>query len=405
MATGSRRGFGNTERRKNARTGKTTGWRARYFGPDGGRYHQTFTTKLDAEAWLHCEEALIARGEWLPPDQRVSRVTVTLNEYIAANLSLRDLAPRTREEYESYVERFLAHDELGRKSLRAISARDITSWYTRLQDQTGKTMTARVYGFLSSVFNAAVRDRLIDHNPCTIRGASEAPRRSKKTIATPEQIAEALLHLDERYRAMILLAAWSGLRSGEFRNLRRRNIDLVGRRVVVDEQIQNLRGQGKVVRAVKTEAGARIVHLPASVTKVLATHMAAFSQAGPDGLVFPSHVGTPISQSVLHEVWDEARRAIGRPDLRIHDLRATAATQAARTGATIAELQARLGHTTPNAAMKYQTAAAARDAHIADALDDFILVPIDLTAPKKKSHAPHGRKNSQPNATGDNQSK
>ncbi|WP_324652011.1 hypothetical protein [Georgenia sp. H159] len=63
----------------------------------------------------------------------MARFTVTLNECIAANLSVRDLAPRTREEYESYVERFLAHDELGRKSLRAISARDVTSWYTRLQ--------------------------------------------------------------------------------------------------------------------------------------------------------------------------------------------------------------------------------------------------------------------------------
>ncbi len=67
MATGSRRGFGNTERRKNARTGKTTGWRARYFGPDEGRYHQTFTTKIDAEAWLHSEEALIARGSGSRP--------------------------------------------------------------------------------------------------------------------------------------------------------------------------------------------------------------------------------------------------------------------------------------------------------------------------------------------------
>jgi integrase len=318
----------------------------------------------------------------------VARVTVTLNDYVTANMKVRKLAPRTREEYDTYVERFLTHDELGRKSLLAISARDVTAWDTRLQEQTGKTMTARVYGFVSSVFNAAVRDRLVDHNPCTIRGASEAPRRSKKTIATPEQIAEALLHLDERYRAMILLAAWSGLRSGEFRNLRRRNVDLAGRRVVVEEQIQNLRGHGKVVRGVKTEAGARIVHLPASVTRILETHMGAFSQAGPDGLVF--RVGTPISQSVLYKVWDEARRAIGRPDLRIHDLRATAATQAARTGATIAELQARLGHTTPNAAMKYQAAVAACDAHIADALDDFILVPVDLTAPKRKSPAPAG---------------
>ncbi|WP_127127831.1 hypothetical protein [Georgenia sp. SYP-B2076] len=179
--------------------------------PDLGRYHRTLTTKIDAEAGLYSEEALIARGEWLPPEQRVARITVTLNEYVAANMGVRKLAPRTREEYETYVKRFLTHDELGRKSLRAISSRDVTSLYARLQQQTGKTMTARVYGFVSSVFNAAVRDRLVHHHPCTIRGASEAPRRSKKTIATPEQIAEALLHLDERYRAMILLAAWSGL--------------------------------------------------------------------------------------------------------------------------------------------------------------------------------------------------
>ncbi len=131
--------------------------------------------------------------------------------------------------------------------------------------------------------------------------------------------------------------------------------------------------------------------------------MGAFSQAGPDGLVFPSRVGTPISQSVLYKVWDQARRAIGRPDLRIHDLRATAATHAARTGATIAELQARLGHTTPNAAMKYQAAVEVRDAHIADALDDLITVPVDLTAPKRRSPAPDGGKSFQarsPAATG-----
>ena len=109
---GTRRGFGQTERRKNARTGKTTGWRARYLGPDKLRYSQTFTTKLDAEHWLHSEESLIARGEWIPPGQRVARVTVTLNEYVAANMKVRKLAPRTREEYETYVERFLIHDEL-----------------------------------------------------------------------------------------------------------------------------------------------------------------------------------------------------------------------------------------------------------------------------------------------------
>jgi hypothetical protein len=41
---------------------------------------------------------------------------------------------------------------------------------------------------------------------------------------------------------------------------------------------------------------------------------------------------------------------------------------AAQTGATLAELMGRLGHTTPGAAMRYQHAAADRDAEIAKRL-------------------------------------
>ena len=42
-----------------------------------------------------------------------------------------------------------------------------------------------------------------------------------------------------------------------------------------------------------------------------------------------------------------ARAKAGRPDLRFHDLRHTGAVLAAATGATLAELMARLGHSTP----------------------------------------------------------
>lgn len=385
--TGTRRGFGNTERRKNAATGKTTGWRARYFGPDERRYHRTFTTRIDAESWLRAEEALVARGEWVPPDARFEAITVSVIEYTDQNLAVRKLAPRSREQYESYVERFVRPNPLGRKSLRAVTSMDIAAWLTGVRAETGPTMAARVYGFVSSVFNAAVRDALLERNPCTVRGASNAPRVSPKTSATPEEVAAVLGYLDERYRAMVLVAAWGGLRSGEFRNLRRRHVDLAAGTVTVEQQVQNVRGQGKVVRDVKTDAGRRTVNLPPSVVAALDAHLARYSQKGPDGLVFPSRVGTTISQSVLWKVWNEARTAIGRPELRIHDLRATAATMAARTGATIAELQARLGHTTPNAAMRYQTAAQAQDARIAAALDQFIVLHTDLSGPKKKAPA------------------
>ena len=58
----------------------------------------------------------------------------------------------------------------------------------------------------------------------------------------------------------------------------------------------------------------------------------------------------------------------GRLDLRWHDLRHTGAVLAAFTGATLAELMGRLGHSTPAAALCYQHTAAGRDQQIAAAL-------------------------------------
>jgi hypothetical protein len=62
-----KRGLGMIERRTSASTGTTTGYRARYMGPDLQRHSRTFTAKRDAEAWLAIEERLISRDEWRPP--------------------------------------------------------------------------------------------------------------------------------------------------------------------------------------------------------------------------------------------------------------------------------------------------------------------------------------------------
>jgi integrase len=78
-----------------------------------------------------------------------------------------------------------------------------------------------------------------------------------------------------------------------------------------------------------------------------------------------------MKPSTLHRVWDRARAKAGRPDLRFHDLRHTGAVLAALSGATIAELMARLGHTTPTMALRYQHAAQARDVEIAKRLSEI----------------------------------
>ena len=95
--------------------------------------------------------------------------------------------------------------------------------------------------------------------------------------------------------------------------------------------------------------------------------------AGKDGLLFPA-AGDPADHmrpATLYKVFYPARDKAGRHDLRFHDLRHTGAVLAASTGATLAELMVRLGHSTPGAAMRYQHAAKGRDAQIAAALSDL----------------------------------
>ena len=84
-----------------------------------------------------------------------------------------------------------------------------------------------------------------------------------------------------------------------------------------------------------------------------------------DSLVFPNESGEHLQPSTLYRHWYKARAEAGRDDLRWHDLRHSGAVLAAATGASLAELMARLGHSTPQAAMRYQHAAQGRDREIA----------------------------------------
>jgi integrase len=90
---------------------------------------------------------------------------------------------------------------------------------------------------------------------------------------------------------------------------------------------------------------------------------------GRDALLFPHSIEEPTRHMTHPRYYGRfhvpAREAAGRPDLRFHDLRHTGATMAAQTGATLAELMGRLGHSTPGAALRYQHAAQGRDAEIA----------------------------------------
>jgi len=168
----------------------------------------------------------------------------------------------------------------------------------------------------------------------------------------------------------VLLATWCALRYGEIAELRRRHVNVSTGQVFIARSVSFLPGRTSVGPP-KTKAGLRRVAIPRHLIPLLEAHLTNHVAPGPSSLLFPGESGGHLHESVLYRHWNRARRSAGRPDLRFHDLRHTGATLAAQAGATTAELQARLGHATPDAAMIYQHAARDRDQQLAQKLSQL----------------------------------
>jgi integrase len=376
-------------------------FQARYTGPDGKRYNSqrsdgtplTFDTATTAGAWLTLRRAEILRREWEPPTAAAPKAAPqTLAEFGDAWLATRRLAERTRDHYEQVL-RDHVYPTFGRTSVAAIEPADVRKWFADLGKSTGKTARAHAYALLKSICKTAVVDKLISSNPCVIEGAGQAETEVQPEIATLGELEVIVTTMPPRYKLLILLAAWCGLRFGELAELRRPDVDTTNGVLHVRRGVVCTKA-GRKVKDPKSKAGKRAVNIPPHLIPVVAAHLRDHAAMGRDGLLFPgSRNGQQLAPSTLYRVYYPAREAAGRPDLRVHDLRHTAGTLAALTGATIKELMGRLGHSTPSAAMRYQHVAAGRDKTIAEMLSGMVtaqVTPIE-EAPSAKAKKPRRR--------------
>jgi integrase len=179
--------------------------------------------------------------------------------------------------------------------------------------------------------------------------------------------------MPERLRLAVLIAAWCGLRQGEIVELRRADVDLTRGVIRVRRAVARVSGEPPVVGSPKSGAGVRDVAIPPHLLPEVERHLHAFVPPAKQSLLFVGRdSGEQLASSTLYRWFYPARDAAGRPDLRWHDLRHTGATLAAATGATLAELMNRLGHSTVGAAMRYQHAAHDRDTEIARRLSAMV---------------------------------
>jgi integrase len=332
--------------------------------PDGRPYKRTFRTKKEAVDFEAAELARRGRGDWVDPT--AGRVTV--GEYATRWMSNRaDLRPRTRELYSWLLHKHLLPTFAG-YPVNKLRPADVRAWHSELLEAgTGPVTVAKAYRLLRTILQTAVADGLISKNPCAIRaaGVERSPERPTASVSEVHALVDAT---EDRYKLLVLLAAFCGLRLGELLALRRDRFDLELGVVRVVETQHELADRRIIVGPPKTDAGRRTVALPPHLVPVVQVHLNRLVAPAPDALVFTGEKGGWLRRAVWNAKWRAIRSRVGLPHLRFHDLRHTGNTLAAGTGASTRELMARLGHASPQAALRYQHATHDRDAEIAASL-------------------------------------
>lgn len=348
-------------------------WQARFPDEKGDAITapRTFETKADADAYLHGVAADRDRGTYLDHREGGVLFETFAAEWIDAGGSRGRLAPRTAALYSDLLRRHLA--PLHGLTLAQVRPDVVRRWYTGLRRSraasatrgTGETALRQSYALLRAVMATAVTDRKVPANPCTIRGAGIAEQHERPLLSVVEFAAVVEAHA-EHIRPALVVMFGAHLRLGELLGLQRGDVDLAAGTLRVERQVITV---GGTTETTGTKSGkGRTVALPSVTLDVLRDHLATTRGFARTPL-FMQASGRPFSRSQMEHAWRKAANSVGLPDAHLHDVRHAGLTLAAQSGATLAELKQRAGHSTAAAALRYQHAAEERGAVIAAGMD------------------------------------
>ncbi|MGA5192482.1 tyrosine-type recombinase/integrase [Streptomyces exfoliatus] len=310
------------QRVKTERHGVGLRYRARYIGPDGTEKSKSFPDKQKrkAEVWLANIEADMSRGDYIAPEAG----KVTFEQYANQWVKTQGTDPSTRESVEMRL-RLHVLPHIGTRPMSSFNPTHLRLWMRTLED-AGLSASYRrgIFAHVSTVFTAAVEDRVIRANPCSARSV-KAPRLDPRKVKpwSAARVMAVRAKLPKRYQALVDPAAGCGLRQGEVFGLAVEDLDLKGGVIHVVRQAKLLRN--RPVFAPPKGGKERDVPLPESIALALTDHLHQFPAAevtlpwktldGPPvtaTLIFRSPEGLSLNRNRFNDrQWRPALRAAG----------------------------------------------------------------------------------------------
>lgn len=368
-------------------------WRARYRDEAGKEHARHFKLKRDAQRWLDEVTASVMTGQYVDP----KAARITFRSYADGWLAAQVHKPATAALYKGHLERH-AYPVLGDLPLSRILTTTIQGWVKRLsagnaesgQKALAPATVGVVYTIVASIFRAAVHDRKLAATPCR-KIKLPAVEKARVMPPTTEQVGVLAEELPTELRALVILAAGTGLRQGELLGLTRDRLRLLGKNpsVTVDRQLVT-RAHGKTEFAPpKTEASRRVVPLPRVVIAAMNDHLASYDVA--DGELLFTWAGRPITRQRFGRIWRPAAAVAGltaETGTGVHSLRHYYASLLIRYGESVKTVQARLGHKSASETLDtYGHLWADSDDRTRDAVDSVLLGPPESADSPQKSQS------------------
>ncbi len=215
-------------------------WQARWRDPSGRQRAKNFDRKVDAERYLLAMETDKLRGRYTDPRLAKTPLADWMAEYQGTRVNL-GVQTRTRDEAtirNHVLPRF------GTWMIGSIQPIHVAQWVADLDSAGYAPATVRkAYQLLAAAMDAAVESGLIGRSPC--RGVKLPKLETMSTIRflEPAEINALADAIDPRYSAMVLAAAYTGLRFSELRALRVDRFDALRRTVRVSASLVESGGE------------------------------------------------------------------------------------------------------------------------------------------------------------------
>jgi len=319
-----------------------------------------FATKREAGKAMTQAMTAHAQGRFVRTNRRT--VEDFMNEWHPAVKSA--LRPSTWVNYRNYLDAYVI-PVVGNTALQDLTALRLNLLYVHLLEN-GRVkapggLAPKTVQNVHRMLHRAMRDAVKwGQLPRNFAEDAEPPRapRPQPTIWTPEQLGVFVRHVKhDRFYALWLLAATTGLRRGELAGLVRNDIDLTLRRVSPSAPRVVVAGRA-IESEAKTRSGRLVLALDPDTTAALDDYLIAWEEEGyllgqTRRLLFVWADGRPLHPDTITALFHKHCEAAGLPRIRLHDVRHSYASAALKAGISPKVISERLGHST--AAFTLQT--------------------------------------------------